>query len=167
MVNLSAHISRTRAEALQYAKEPVEEKDELRVYADGSRYHGGMGGAARAEIGRGTVVVKEYLGSSERHRAVEGEIVGAISAVKIIKAEPSITRAAIFIDCQQAIRELASGRSKHTRLLQRFQEEVRGMKKSLQIRLVWVPAHEGIAMNELVDQDAKDAALGESTAACL
>ncbi|KAJ7729233.1 hypothetical protein DFH07DRAFT_850315 [Mycena maculata] len=161
---LTSHISKTRAEGRCYAERIRGE--EFCVSSDGScypYYHGGVGGAARAETAGGTIILKEHLGLFPEHRAVEGEIVGVILALGIIKTIPFLTSATILLDCQQAIRELVGGKSHHPLLLDRFQEELRTMDKRLsRIRLAWVPGHDGIEMNKLVDKDAKAAALGDS-----
>ncbi|KAJ7508607.1 hypothetical protein B0H11DRAFT_1667674, partial [Mycena galericulata] len=91
----------------------------------------------------------------------EGEILGVILGLRIIKSVPGLTRATILTDCQQAIRELGSGKSEHTLLLDRFDRELHGMEKRLGcVRLAWVLRHRGVVMNELVDKDAKAAASG-------
>ncbi|KAJ6601350.1 hypothetical protein DFH09DRAFT_842953, partial [Mycena vulgaris] len=92
----------------------------------------------------------------------EGEMLGVILGLEIINMVPSVTEATIFIDCQQAIRELVSGKSKHKALIERFEHEVRSLRKSISsICLAWVPGHAGIELNELVDMDAKAAAVGK------
>ncbi|KAJ6601351.1 hypothetical protein DFH09DRAFT_839645, partial [Mycena vulgaris] len=108
-------------------------------------------------------VMKEHLGTMNNHLPVEGEILGIILALKIIKTMPSLTRATILVDSQQAIRETVTGICRHRYLIDRFNHELRGTRDSLtSIRLAWVPGHDGIRMNELVDRDAKAAASGES-----
>ncbi|KAJ7858201.1 hypothetical protein B0H13DRAFT_2672571 [Mycena leptocephala] len=80
----------------------------------------------------------------------------------------TLKQATILVDYQQAIREVlrvGGRRSKYDALVRRFHDEVRTMEGMGvdQICLAWVPAHEGIEMNELVDGDAKAAASGDSS----
>lgn len=138
------------------------------VFTDGSaRYRdGGVGGAARANTPFGTMIMKEYLGKSSDHRSIDGEILGALLGLRIIKtvAQPSsVTRATMFIDSKQAIRRLLSDGSRDGLLLRRFDDELKSIKHMSVINLAWVPAHRGVLMNELVDLDAKAAALGDSS----
>ncbi|KAJ7508604.1 hypothetical protein B0H11DRAFT_35553 [Mycena galericulata] len=159
---LYQEIARSRSHATYNVEQIM--KREFWVYADGSGYRGGVGGAARAKTPHGTLVMKEYLGTLGDHLPVEGEILGVILGLRIIKSVPGLTRATILTDCQQAIRELVSGKSEHDLLLDRFDRELQGMEKRLGcIRLAWVPGHRGIVTNELVDKDAKAAAAGETS----
>ncbi|KAJ7146247.1 ribonuclease H-like domain-containing protein [Mycena epipterygia] len=157
-------ISRSRKVAA-YNVERITRED-FCVFTDGSSYRGGVGGAARARTPDGTIVMREHLGTTAHHCAVEGEILGIILGLKIIKNMTFITRATILVDCQQAIREMVSGKSVYTPLLCRFHEAIRDTKHLSHIRLAWVPGHHGIEMNKLVDKDAKEAALGDSTTLC-
>ncbi|KAJ7201285.1 hypothetical protein GGX14DRAFT_340035, partial [Mycena pura] len=114
----------------------------------------------------GTMIMKEYLGKSSDHHTIDGEILGALLGLRIIKtvARPScVTRATMFIDSKQAIRRLLSDRSRDGLMVRRFDDELRSMKHMSVIDLAWVPAHRGVLMNELVDLDAKAAALGDSS----
>ncbi|KAJ7611022.1 hypothetical protein FB45DRAFT_875706 [Roridomyces roridus] len=161
--SLYHQIPPTRAEAASMAS--LIPPTELQIFTDGSAFRGGVGGAARARLpGMGTLVLKEYLGAQPAHLAVEGEILGVILGLQILKTArtPKSKHATILVDCQQAIRELVNGRSKHVELLERFHCELKGLGKKLQsIRFMWVPGHKGALMNELVDQDAKAVAEGE------
>jgi ribonuclease HI len=121
--------------------------------------------------------MKEYLGPAKDYLSVEGEILGMALGVRAIKTvaitsfltgHGTLTQATILVDSQQAIREVlrvGGKRSKYSALVGRFHDEVRNMEGMGvdQICLVWVPAHEGIEMNELVDGDAKAAASGDSS----
>ncbi|KAJ7269248.1 hypothetical protein B0H12DRAFT_1067573 [Mycena haematopus] len=104
------HISKSREEGREYARQL--RKEGLHVYTDGSRkLHGGVGGAARATIPGGTVVVTQYLGSARDYSSIEAEMLGIILGVKIAQIFPSNTELTIFSDCQPAIRGLLSGKS--------------------------------------------------------
>ncbi|KAJ7665227.1 hypothetical protein DFH06DRAFT_985741 [Mycena polygramma] len=106
--------------------------------------------------------MQAYLGRADGHHTVEGEILGATLGLKVLQMLPGLTQATILVDCQQAIQEIFSATPKHAALIQRFRYEAQSMRHMDQIRIAWVPAHEGVEMNELVDGDAKKAARGES-----
>jgi ribonuclease HI len=139
------------------------EKEGVCVFADGAGIGGGVGGAARIRTPAGTIIMTQHIGSADRHLSVEGELLGTILALKIAQTIPSLTRVTILSDCQQAIRELLDERpTRHRSLVERFYRELWCTPSLKQIRLVWVPGHDGVEMNELVDGDAKAAARGES-----
>ncbi|KAJ6486124.1 ribonuclease H-like domain-containing protein [Mycena vitilis] len=159
--HLFFHIPQDRILGAEYAKGIT--KQEVCVATDGSRYpDGGVGGAARAHIPGGTIIMQEYLGRANGHLSVEGEILGATLGLKVLQMLPGLTQATILVDCQQAIQEIFSIAPKHAALIRRFRDEAQSMRHIDQIRIAWVPAHEGVEMNELVDGDAKKAARGES-----
>ncbi|KAJ7157074.1 hypothetical protein C8R46DRAFT_1225689 [Mycena filopes] len=157
-VQFESHIPASRALGVAYAAQIAQE--ELCVYTDGSAFGGGVGGAARARTPAGTLVMKEHLGPQRQdsqdghgHIAVEGEILGIILGLGIIKAFPGVHN----------LRATARQRAVQVRVFDRFHAEARDMGPGLRrLRLAWVPAHEGVQMNELVDGDARAAAAGES-----
>ncbi|KAJ7356779.1 hypothetical protein DFH08DRAFT_655242, partial [Mycena albidolilacea] len=101
------------------------------------------------------------------HTVFESEVCGAILALDIIAGTPRLTDADVFIDCQPAIAALASPKPQPGQyLLATFHAILARLlraRRTLRIRIHWVPAHVGIAGNEMVDACAKAAAQGASS----
>ncbi|KAG1888284.1 hypothetical protein F4604DRAFT_1674658 [Suillus subluteus] len=82
----------------------AEADEDLQTYSDGSAVDGGVGGAA--VLMRGGEVVKEkrfHLGSDREHTVYEGEIVGMILAVELLREERGGGTMALGVDNQAAI----------------------------------------------------------------
>ncbi|OAX43629.1 hypothetical protein K503DRAFT_853199 [Rhizopogon vinicolor AM-OR11-026] len=78
-------IAENTEDALQ---EDTLAREDLRAYSDGSAVEGGVGGAA--VLMKGEEVVREirfYLGTDKEHTAYDGEQVGMILAVQLLKEE--------------------------------------------------------------------------------
>lgn len=141
----------------------------LIIYTNGLGYKGGIGAAAYAEDNHKVEHVRcSHLGSDGNHTVFEGEVVGAILALDIVRACPRTRRATIKLDNHQAaIRALASGRGEAGKyLLDLFHTELTSLQSarcSLRIHICWVPGHEGIEGNKRVDIEAKAAAEGNTT----
>jgi ribonuclease HI len=110
----------------------------------------------------------KHLGPLAEHTVFESEVTGAILALDIVGSIPRLREVDIFMDCQPAIHALTSPKPQPGQyLLVLFHTLLRRLNRTrstLQVRLHWVPAHTGIAGNEAVDELAKEAALGSSTA---
>jgi ribonuclease HI len=138
------------------------------VFTDGSGYEGGVGAAAVA-MKNGVVGEhrQKYLGTDGEHTVFESEVCGAILALDIIAGTPRLTEADVFIDCQPAIAALASPKAQPGQyLLAAFHAILARLfraRRTLRIRIHWVPAHVGIVGNETVDAYAKAAAQGASS----
>lgn len=78
--------------------------EDLQAYSDGSAIDGGVGGAA-VLIRNGEVVgtKKFYLGGDQEHTVYEGELVGMILAIELLKEEGGEGSMALGIDNQAAI----------------------------------------------------------------
>jgi ribonuclease HI len=101
------------------------------------------------------------------HTVFESEVVGAILALDIIAATPRLTDVDILIDCQPAITALAAPKPQPGQyLLAAFHAVLARLlrvRRTLKIRLHWVPAHVGITGNEAADVCAKEAAQAASS----
>jgi len=143
-------------------------QEDLRVYSDGSAIDGGVGGAA--VLMRGEEVVREkrfHLGNDGEHTVYEGELIGMILAVELLREEGGRGTLALGVDNQAAITATRAFNSKPGHyLMDIFHDDLRKVipahdQRKLVIR--WTPGHHGIPGNEAADEQAKLAAQGESS----
>ncbi|KAE9391476.1 hypothetical protein BT96DRAFT_793048, partial [Gymnopus androsaceus JB14] len=99
------------------------------------------------------------------HTVFESELVGILLSVDIIRALPSCTSSAcILLDSQEAIRAAAgdkaieSGRYLVEEIRIKIQTLMKEKGRRFQLRIQWVPGHEGIEGNKQADRMAKEAA---------
>jgi len=88
-------------------------QEDLRVYSDGSAIDGGVGGTA--VLMRGEEVVREkrfHLGSDKEHAVYEGELIGMILAVELLREEGGKGTLALGVDNQAAITATGAFNSK-------------------------------------------------------
>ncbi|KAI0350888.1 hypothetical protein OH77DRAFT_1378841, partial [Trametes cingulata] len=102
-----------------------------------------------------------------QHLVYEAELAGMILALDIIGAVPRLTRANILLDNKSAISATPARRARPgQQLVELFHTHFQRLKRkrrTLQLRVVWVPGHQGIDGNEWADSEAKAAAEGDST----
>ncbi|KAG1867714.1 hypothetical protein F4604DRAFT_2021351 [Suillus subluteus] len=82
----------------------AEADEDFQAYSDGSAVDGGVGGVV--VLMRGGEVVKEkqfHLGNDQEHMVYEGEIVGMILAVELLREEGGGGTMALGVDNQAAI----------------------------------------------------------------
>ncbi|KAF7366527.1 putative RNA-directed DNA polymerase from transposon X-element [Mycena sanguinolenta] len=164
---LSTNIAEDK-DAARANMEEVVARGGFCVFTDGSGLDGGVGAAAVASR-RGLLGEKrqKHLGHQSEHTVFESEVCGAILALDIIASTPRLTSADIFMDCQPAIAALAAPKSQPGQyLLAAFHAALSRLlrtRRTLKLRIHWVPAHVGIAENEAVDEYAKEAARGANT----
>jgi len=93
------------------ARELNNEAD-IRVYSDGSGYEGGVGAAAVLYRGfRPVKVLRYYLGTLDKHTVYEGECVGMMLGLELIRRETGwVLEATMGIDNQAAITATGTGK---------------------------------------------------------
>jgi ribonuclease HI len=137
------------------------------VFSDGSGLEGDIGGACHSTRLNTEPNLLLHLGPAHQHTVFEGELVGAILALHSIRPTRRAQAVTIAMDNQAAIRALAKpGRKPGQHLIVTFHRLLnRLLSKSprLSVRLTWIPGHANIPGNEKADENAREAAVGESS----
>ncbi|KAF8880970.1 hypothetical protein BD779DRAFT_1675634 [Infundibulicybe gibba] len=142
----------------------------IRIYSDGSGIDGKIGAAAvlyRDGIPKHTL--RYQLGSDHHHTVYEGEGVGIILGLELLRKEAkgSVTRVRMGVDNQAAITSTASIKPKPAHYLWDMLDKrlnlVMNRHPNAKLAICWMPGHEGIDGNEWADEVAKEASqLGSS-----
>ncbi|KAF7372169.1 hypothetical protein MVEN_00076000 [Mycena venus] len=161
---LTTRIAQTKDDACA-DMEGIVAKGGFCIFTDGSGFEGGVGAAAVAMKGLDMGETRQkYLGTEGEHTVFESEVCGAILALDIIAGTPRLTNVDLFMDCQPAIIALSSPKPQPGQYLLAAFHALLGRllraRRTLKIRIHWVPAHIGIEGNEAVDARAKEAAVG-------
>jgi ribonuclease HI len=142
---------------------------EIRIFSDGSGLEGGIGAAAvLCRTGKAPRSLHYHLGSDKHHTVYEGEVVGMLLAAHLLKTERNAKNieTTLGVDNQAAITGTDSFKPAPGHyLIDEFLDTVleARTKSGANLSIVWVPGHEGIEGNELVDEKAKEAAKGASS----
>ncbi|KAF8179891.1 hypothetical protein BJ912DRAFT_1128104 [Pholiota molesta] len=139
----------TKEEAIQQ-----EEDDEanVKIFTDGS----------------GMTVARYFLGTERQNTVFEGECVGQLLAMELLRrgtADLRHARVTIYVDNQASLgahhkRKPGPGRYLIDEVHRRY-EVVRGTHPGIQVELRWIPGHMDVLGSELVDAEAKRAAEGQ------
>ncbi len=126
------------------------------IYSDGSGFKAKIGAAAWMQplesAPNGEVQRLYHLGSETHHTIFEAELIGVLLALDIIKSTPCLTKVTILLDSQAAIQALQSGKTKSGKyLVDEFYKQIhkiQAKRRSLRIRIQWVPGHIGVNGNK-------------------
>jgi len=146
-------------------------RSEVSVFLDGSGHEGGIGAVAVLyRGGEEKCSLRKFLGSKERHTVFEAEFLSLLLAVEMVKDERQVWSLTISIDSQAAMHTTGNRRAilgQH--LVEAFHEQVTAVQSKhpgIEMRMRWMPGHEGIPGNERADEEAKRVAKGESSEQC-
>lgn len=163
------HIARSRDESKD---DNQQNKDNIRVYADGSGYKGQAGAAAVLYRSlRRPKVLRYHLGPLTQHTTAEAETVGILLAAELIRRESFVTTATIALDNQAVIRSTdLIRRQPGQRIMDNFVRLTniiaqQNRRPNYRLRVVWISGHDEVEGNELADSEAKKAAEGDSSPA--
>jgi hypothetical protein len=162
--------TRTAGTAEQAEKEDGDDQADIQVYSDGSGIEGRIGAAAvlyRDGVLQGEL--RFHLGSDKHHMVYEGEGIGMVLGLELIRLERHVNGpTSMGVDNQAAISatgliQLAPSHYIWDLFHQRLQM-VTGRHKDMDLTVQWTPGHVGIQGNERVDEEAKRAAQEGSSA---
>ena len=144
----------------------------LKIFTDGSgQDRTASTTAILFEGGEATKVLHYQLGSLEHHMTYEAKLIGILLGVWIAQQTPDACSVSIKADLQATIQVLRAQGHKQglgSYLLDKIRElstELHERSSSdLHLNVSWVSGHDGVAGNEHVDNEAKAAAVGSSSA---
>jgi len=162
--NFTIRITESREESMK-----IEEEDnsDFRIYTDGSGHDNRVGAAAvmyRNGAPHPIKTLRLYLGTLSEHTTYEGEATGGILAMWLIKHHPGVRgkRVTMYTDSQAFLQGLDRRKGKPAQhLVQTFLEAANNL--SCRLRLRWISAHSEVPGNEKADEEAKEAANGNSS----
>ncbi|KZP13385.1 hypothetical protein FIBSPDRAFT_686736, partial [Athelia psychrophila] len=142
---------------------------EIKVYSNESGIEGKIGAAAVLyRDGRQRTTMQYQLGSDTMHTVYEGEVVGTGLGVELLRTQKRARSASFYIDNQVCLLGTQSIRSNPGHyLLDHVHVQVERVLKhhpNLHLTMRWIPGHSDNTGNEAVDEEAKEAAKGESSA---
>ena len=109
--------------------------------------------------------LRQYLGTTEEHTVHEGECVGMMLGLELIRRETGwVMETTMGVDNQAAITSTRMGKpTPGSYIMDKIHASYRRVTerhKHLKFTLGWVPGHRGIPGNERADKEAKKVAQG-------
>ena len=164
---MEREIASTKERAIE---EEARDTAEIKVFTDGSGVEGGVGAAAvlKRKGRRGWRIKRFKVGAAKQHEVFEGEAVGLVMAMDMVREEKRVREVSIYTDNQAAIAATgtdAPASAKH--IIDMIHRQHRRLKRTharAQVTIRWVPGHSDVLGNEKADEQAKWAAKGDTTA---
>jgi ribonuclease HI len=109
-----------------------------------------------------SIIAHQHLGTESSYNVFAAELTAIHLAIRMLENVPQYTKCIIYVDSQAAIKAITSpGRQSGQSIIRAILdnvEELRRQNLNISISMVWIPGHEDILGNELVDIEAKKAA---------
>jgi ribonuclease HI len=162
---IKIHIDPNREDSI---KSESTDSADFKIFSDGSGHDDGIGSAAliyEKNRSRPLRSLQYYLGTPDKHNTYEAEAAGAILALWILRTTPETIgkKVSLYIDNQSVISALSTPKSTSGQhLLNSLRLSVNDVGCELSIR--WISSHSKVKGNEDVDNLAKVAAEGRSSA---
>jgi ribonuclease HI/exonuclease III len=158
-------IAGSRKESIEREKK---DSADFRIYSDGSGMDGGIGAAAVLYTKeRATPIrhLKKFLGPPTKRNTYEAEIVGAILATWILNGcpETNAKNVSLYIDNQSVLASMNNPKATSGQYLIRHLNLLAN-SLACNLEIHWISSHSKVKGNEKVDELAKTAANGLSSA---
>ena len=146
--NINPHVLRQKA--LEHINQAGRH---LAIFTDGSKSQEGTGCAAI------TTIATRKRSLDNKASIYTAELIAIQEALNIIE-ETNFPKNIIYSDSKSSILGIMKY-SPTNHIIQQIQEQINRIKnnRDVNITLCWIPAHVGVAGNELADQAAKDASM--------
>jgi ribonuclease HI len=152
-------------------REALAASEEIQVFTDGSVINGKVGAAAvLTRPGKNHRLLHYHLGNESEYTIYDAELAGLSMGLHLIKTEKKACRGTMIgADNQAAIKAVQNELSTPSHYIAKDilhtaqQIKKRRGNKPYMLTLRWTAGHEGIDGNELVDEEAKKAAKGQSS----
>ena len=158
-------IADSRKDSIDWEKKDTAD---FKIFSDGSGMDGGIGAAAvlytkerLTSIGH----LKAFLGPPTKRNTYEAEVIGAILAVWLLSGCPETEgkRVSLYIDNQSVLASLSNPKATSGQHLIRHLILLANSLACI-LSMHWISSHSKVRGNEKVDELAKEAASGRSSA---
>jgi ribonuclease HI len=166
MPKAKVQISATKDNAKNLHESLCRMSDTEAIYTDGSGINGKIGAAAYCE--RNSKVALQHLGNETQYNVFAAELTALCLSAIEVQEDSECHRWNIYVDSQAAIQAVdrprrQSGQSIIKEFIDTIDTAVME-NPDLKIAITWVPGHSEVEGNEIVDAEAKKAAIGTTAA---